>query len=149
MKKFAIALLGTSLLASVAQANNFDDANDAINYRQSAFGLIAYQFGDMSAMLKGKKEFNQAVFASRASNVAALAKLPHEGFIPGSEKGKTDASANIWQDKADFDDKMAAFVNNAELLAQAAQTGDKNSMKQAFMETGKSCKGCHDVYKKD
>jgi cytochrome c556 len=149
MNKFAIALLSASLFAPMAQANNFDDANDAINYRQSAFGLIAYQFGDMSAMLKGKKEFNQEVFARRATNVAALAKLPHEGFIPGSEKGKTDAAAKIWQDKADFDDKMAAFVNNAELLAQAANTEDKNAMKQAFMETGKSCKGCHDVYKKD
>ncbi|MBB1269216.1 cytochrome c [Shewanella sp. SR44-3] len=149
MNKFSIALLSASLLAPIAQANNFDDANDAINYRQSAFGLISYQFGDMSAMLKGKKEFNQEVFASRAANVAALAKLPHEGFIPGSDQGKTDAAAKIWQDKADFDEKMSTFENNAALLAQAAQSGDKNKMKQAFMETGKSCKGCHDVYKKD
>jgi cytochrome c556 len=149
MKKMLLTLLATSLLTTAAYAQNFDDAKEAIEYRQSAFGLISYQFGDMGAMLKGKKAFDQAVFITRANNVAALAKIPHEGFIEGSDQGKTDALAKIWQEKSEFDAKMKTFEDNAALLAIAAQTGDKNKMKQAFMDTGKSCKGCHDAYKKD
>jgi cytochrome c556 len=34
-------------------------------------------------------------------------------------------------------------------MAIAAKDGDKNELKKAFGAVGKSCKGCHDVYKKD
>ncbi|MCL2917518.1 c-type cytochrome [Shewanella litorisediminis] len=147
MKKTLLCL--SALLAFSASANNFESADDAIHYRQSAFGLIAYQFGDMSAMLKGKKEFNADVFAQRAENVAALAKLPAEGFIAGSDKGNTEALAKIWENQADFDSRMGEFRENAAKLAIAAKGTDKDAIKAAFMNTGKSCKGCHDNYKKD
>lgn len=147
MKKTLLCL--SALVAFGATANNFDNADDAIHYRQSAFSLIAYQFGDMGAMLKGKKEFNADVFAQRAANVAALSKLPAEGFIDGSDKGNTEALAKIWENKADFDSRLVEFQENAAKLADAAKGDDKNAIKQAFMNTGKSCKGCHDNYKKD
>ncbi|MGI2173179.1 c-type cytochrome [Shewanella ulleungensis] len=149
MKKTLLAIVATAIIIPAAIANNFEEPADAIKYRQSAFSLIAYNFGDMGAMLKGKKPFDAAVFSSRADNVAALSKLPHEGFIAGSDKGDTEALAKVWQDKADFDSKMTAFQDNAAALAVAAKSTDQNLIKQAFANTGKSCKGCHDVYKKD
>ncbi|QIR15221.1 c-type cytochrome [Shewanella aestuarii] len=149
MKKTLLAISAAAILIPSAYANNFEDANDAIKYRKAAFGLIAYNFGDMAAMIKGKKDFNADVFAQRASNVAALSQIPHEGFIAGSDKGNTDALAKIWSDKADFDAKMTAFQENAAKLAVAAKGTDQNQIKQAFGNTGQSCKGCHDVYKKD
>ncbi len=57
MKKTLLCL--SALLAFSATANNFENTDDAIHYRESAFGLIAYQFGDMGAMLKGKKDSTQ------------------------------------------------------------------------------------------
>ncbi|AZG35287.1 MULTISPECIES: c-type cytochrome [Shewanella] len=149
MKKILLTVAVTAMMIPAVFANNFEETADAIEYRQAAFGLIAYNFGDMGAMLKGKKPFDAAVFSARADNVAALSKIPHEGFIAGSDKGDTEALAKIWQDKADFDSKMTAFQDNAAALAVAAKTTDENNIKQAFTNTGKSCKGCHDVYKKD
>ncbi len=146
-KIFAIAV--SALLIPTVNAHNFEDSNDAIEYRQSAFSLIRYQFGDMGAMLKGKKDFDLNVFQTRAANLAGLANIPHEGFIDGSEKGDTEALAKIWSNKADFDSQMTTFQENAAKLNVAAQTGDKKQIKQAFGNTGKSCKGCHDMYKKD
>jgi cytochrome c556 len=149
MKKILLTVAVTAMMIPAVFANNFEETADAIEYRQAAFGLIAYNFGDMGAMLKGKKPFDAAVFSARADNVAALSTIPHEGFIAGSDKGDTEALAKIWQDKADFDSKMTAFQDNAAALAVAAKTTDENNIKQAFTNTGKSCKGCHDVYKKD
>ncbi|MGX9463493.1 c-type cytochrome [Shewanella sp. A14] len=149
MKKTLLAIATTAMLIPAVFANNFEEPADAIQYRQAAFGLIAYNFGDMGAMLKGKKPFDAAIFNTRAANVAALSKIPHEGFIVGSDKGDTEALAKIWQDKADFDSKMSTFQDNAAALVVAAKSNDKNQIKQAFSNTGKSCKGCHDVYKKD
>ncbi len=148
--KFSLLVLATStLLTAGVQANNFKDSDDAIEYRHSAYHLIAYNFGDMADMLKGKKQFDAKVFAQRAQHVAALSLLPAEGFIEGSDKGNTDALPKIWTDKADFDSKMLTFQDNAAKLAVAAQSNDQNAIKAAFMNTGKSCKGCHDVYKAD
>ncbi|QQX81480.1 cytochrome c [Shewanella sp. KX20019] len=149
LKMSLVALAATATIATSVQANNFKEADDAIHYRQSAFGMIAYNFGDMGAMLKGKKDYDASVFAMRATNVAALSMLPLEGFIAGSDNGETEALAKIWSDKTDFDAKMKTFQENAAVLALVAQKGDKKEMKKAFMNTGKSCKGCHDVYKKD
>ena len=149
MKKLLLTLVAGTLLASTAQAHNFEDAKDAIQYRQSGFSLIAYNFGDMGAMMKGKKPFDAETFEMRAKNLAALSHIPFEGFIEGSDKGDTEALAKVWQDKADFDAKMKTFQENAAILATVAQKGDQAEIKQAFMDTGKSCKGCHDVYKKD
>ncbi|AZG74248.1 c-type cytochrome [Shewanella livingstonensis] len=149
MKKIILTVAVTAMMIPAVFANNFEETADAIEYRQAAFGLIAYNFGDMGAMLKGKKPFDAAIFSARADNVAALSKIPHEGFIAGSDKGDTEALAKIWQDKADFDSKMTAFQDNAAALAVAAKSSDRNNIKQAFANTGKSCKGCHDVYKKD
>ncbi|WOT07025.1 c-type cytochrome [Shewanella youngdeokensis] len=150
MLKISLVLVAaTACLATSVQANNFKEVDDAIHYRQAAFGMIAHNFGDMGAMLKGKKDYDAAIFAMRATNVAALSKLPLEGFVSGSDTGSTEALAKIWSDKTDFDAKMKTFQENADLLALAAGTSDKKQIKQAFINTGKSCKGCHDVYKKD
>ena len=149
MKKMLLAVATTVMIIPAVFANNFKEPADAIEYRQAAFDLIAYNFGDMSAMLKGKKPFDAAVFSSRADNVAALSKLPHEGFIAGSDQGDTDALAKIWHDKADFDSKMTSFQDNAAALSVVAKSSDKKQIKQAFANTGKSCKSCHDVYRKD
>lgn len=149
MKKILLAVVATAMIIPTVLANNFKKPADAIEYRQAAFRLIAYNFGDMGAMLKGEKPFDAAAFSTRADNVAALSKIPHEGFIAGSDKGETRALAKIWQEKADFNNKMTAFQDNAAALIIAAQSSDKNNLKQAFMNTGKSCKACHDEYKKD
>ncbi|WP_394129735.1 c-type cytochrome [Shewanella maritima] len=149
MKKLLVAFTAAAVMIPSAFANNFKEPADAIEYRQKAFSLIAYNFGDMGAMMKGKKPFDQEVFAKRAANVAALSVIPHEGFITGSDKGDTEALAKIWNNKADFDERMTTFQANAAKLAEVAPTGDMKTLKQAFGNTGKSCKGCHDNYKKD
>ncbi|WP_076409797.1 cytochrome c [Shewanella sp. UCD-KL12] len=152
MKKAKVALLAlvsTSILSTAAVAAHFKDSDHAIDYRQSAFSLMAYNFGDMGAMLKGKKPFDAEVFALRADNVAAISKLPLEGFIAGSDKGDTGALAKVWSEKADFDAQMKTLQKNAAALAIASSSEDRKVLQQAFMKVAKSCKGCHDVYKKD
>ncbi|MEC4727835.1 cytochrome c [Shewanella sp. D64] len=148
-KMAILALVSSTVLATSVQADNFKTTDDAIEYRQSAFSLMAYNFGDMGAMLKGKKPFDAQVFAMRANNVAALAKLPLEGFIADSDKGDTEALAKVWTDKPDFDAKMKQLQKDSAALAIAAKSDDKKALKQAFMTTAKNCKGCHDAYKKD
>lgn len=140
----AVALLGTVATTTLAS-----DVEDAIEYRQDAFNLIKWHFGPMAAMVKGKIDYDKEDFARRAELVAALAKMPQEGFIEGSDKGDTDAKPEIWENKDQFDKGMQMMVDNAAALAAAAQTGDMANIKPAFGQLGKTCKGCHDNFRKD
>ncbi|MCL2913381.1 cytochrome c [Shewanella corallii] len=149
MKKIMLSVLVAATFSSAAFADNFKKPEDAIEYRQDVFGAIVHNFGDMGAMMKGKKPFDAKVFEMRAQNVAALSKMPGEGFVAGSDKGDTEAKSDIWSDKADFDAKMEKFQVDAAKLAQVAATGDKKAIKKAFGATAKNCKACHDSYKKD
>ncbi|MEI6860269.1 MAG: cytochrome c [Shewanella sp.] len=149
MNTIILALISGTIFSTAVQADNFKDADDAIHYRQAAFSLIAHNFGDMGDMLKGEKPFNSEVFIMRAENVAALSKLPLEGFISGSDQGKTEALSKVWTDKSDFDAKMKALQDNAAALLLASASDDRKLLKQSFMKVAKTCKGCHDDYKKD
>lgn len=149
MKKVSLTIIASILAIGSAEAANFKDDDAAIEYRQAAFELIAHNFGDMAAMIKGKKPFDQTVFEQRAENVAALSHFPLEGFLTKSSTGHTEALAKIWDNKSDFDGIMEKFQLAAANLATVAKTGDKAAIKKAFGNTGKNCKNCHDTYKKD
>lgn len=137
------------LLASSAQATSiFKDNDDAIAYRQAAFTTIRYNMGALGDMAKGKTPFDAAQFQQRANNLALLTTLPWEAFIAGSDKGKTDAKAEVWQDRATFDGKAKKFMEYAQALATAAQSGDEQASKAAFMTFAKACKDCHNSFKK-
>lgn len=136
-------------IADTTPSNNFKKPEDAVKYRQSAFSLMAYNFGDIGAMLKGKKPYDAATVIIRAENVAALSKLPLEGFIQSKDLDQRDALDKIWQEKAQFNEKMQTLQKSANMLVVAAKSGDKKAVQKAFMDTGKSCKSCHDDYKKD
>ncbi|RYV01962.1 cytochrome C [Shewanella sp. OPT22] len=147
-KTLLISALSIAISAPVI-ADSFRKTDDAVDYRKSAFSLIAHNFGNMSAMLKGKKEMNAEEFEQRAANIAALSHLPMEGFIAGSYSGDTEALAKIEQNKSDFADKMEALKVASAKLAMVAKSGDKKAIKTAFGQTAKTCKSCHKAYKKD
>ncbi|GAA4897491.1 cytochrome c [Ferrimonas pelagia] len=149
MKKAAVLLTSLLMMGAVQAKGAFDVSEDAIAYRQAAFGLIKENFADMGAMLKNKKPMDAAIFAERAQHLAMLSAIPFNGFIAGSDQGKTDALAKIWQDRSEFDAKAEQFVAATAELAQISASGDPKAMAKAFGAVGKNCKGCHQQYKAD
>ena len=139
-------------LAAVALSplaiSHFDDKEPLQSYRQSYFALAAMNFGPMGAMVKGEAPWDAEKFAAYAKDLAAVSSLNVErGFAPGSDKGKTRAKPEIWENMDDFSAKLGDFRTAAANLDSAAESGDADAMKAAFGATGKSCKACHDEYK--
>lgn len=149
MKKIATIALSLAAVAYAAPAAaQFEKAEDAIKYRQSALFVMGQHFGRVGAMANGKIPFDAKVAQENADVVASLAKLPWAAFGPGTDKGRdTKAKPEVWAEQAKFRelaDKMAA---ESVKLAAAAKTGDLDKLKSAFGETAKSCKACHDNYR--
>jgi cytochrome c556 len=98
-------------------------------------------------MLEAKRPFDLAaakkVFASFAE---AGQKAP--ALFPDTSKtgGDTAALPAIWENKADFDAKLAKFASESKAAADA--TKDLDSFKVQVTEVRKNCGGCHQTYRK-
>lgn len=144
LKKYSMMILSCSFLASpLALA---DKAEDAIQYRQGVFQAYKWHFGAMGAMVRGKVEYDAEQFAHHARSFAAIAPLPAEGFIEGSDFGDTQAKDDLWDNLDDLNARFEKLSDDANTLASVAG-GELSDAKAAFGAVGKSCKGCHDDYR--
>ncbi len=142
----ALTLITGFLGAAYAQ---FAKPEDAIQYRQSVMFLIGQHFGRMGAMVKGQSPYDKAAFEQNAALVDTLATLPWEAFMsPGTDKGKTDLKSSAFKEKDQFMQEAKKLEAETAQLAQAAQTGNLDAIKTQFWETAKSCKSCHDDFRK-
>ena len=138
--------LVATLLALSATVGAEPKPEDAVSYRKGMMRGLAWNIGEMGGMVKGAVPWDQKRFAFLAARNAALAPMAREGFTPGSAAAKSSAKPALWENLPDFDERNQALVDTSTKLAGAAQAGDAAASKQAFIDTTKVCKGCHDKY---
>ena len=148
MKRFVVILA-----AAAAFASSFASAQmkpeDAIKHRKAAFNVIAYNFGSIGAMVNNRKPYNKDEAVRNAATASAVAWQPYELFLPGTDTGDTKAKSNIWSDGAKFKAAGEKMQSEMAKLASVARDGDVNTLKAQFGEVGKTCKACHDDYRKE
>nr|WP_298372741.1 cytochrome c [uncultured Halomonas sp.] len=142
------------MTSAATQAADEKEIKEAIEYRQSAFSVMGWNFGPLGAMAKGDMEYDAEEAAMRAERVALLAKMPWEGFIEGSLRGDghgadTDALAKIADNRDDFESLQTEMEDATAKLAEVAQQDDYAALRQQVAATGKTCKNCHDEYRAD
>ena len=149
MKKFFIVFsLITGLGVTPVVLSHLDSTAFHLSYRQSAFALLGANFGPMTSMIKGEMPWNDKMFQGFADDLARASKLDFSrGFPPGTEGGRTRAKPQLWENKDDFEEKLADLREEAEKMALVAATRDKRAILRQFQKTGGACKGCHDEYK--
>ena len=140
-------MMAAALLASTAAHAQFKNAEHAAKYRQGAFTVMAVHFGNIGAMVNGKKDFDAKQAEVDANAVKALSALPWAGFGPETEYLETKALPEIWLEKDKFLAAATKLQTATSNLAAVAKTGDAAKLKVAFGKTAKSCKACHDAYK--
>ena len=151
MKKMLalLTLAGAAATLSAPAFAQFAKPDDAIKYRKAAFTVMGAHFGRIGAMVQGKAPFDAKAAAENADIVAAMSHLPWAAFGPDTDMGDTKAKPEIWKEQAKFKqgaDKMQAEVTK---LAAAAKTGNLDNLKAAFGPTARTCKACHDDFRKD
>lgn len=112
------------------------------------------QVGKAMKQLKRDTGTDPMPIASIRSTAAAmdtLAKKSSSWFPAGTgpDVGKTGAKPDIWQKPDDFKAKLVAFQRAAAGLRQVTTGSDPAAVTAAFATLGKSCKACHDDYRKD
>jgi cytochrome c556 len=157
MKKLSATLLGALvvpvLLISCGQQAPTAAADDtpemaAFHYRQHLMETIAFKVGQARGMAQGEIAVDEAAFAKHARDVAALAGMIVEGFIPGSAVEGSAALPEVWTNMADFQQKAADLQTAAQALADAAGTNGFEAAKGMVQAVGQSCGGCHRPYRR-
>lgn len=99
------------------------------------------------AMIRGQAPFDAAkVDVAFAQWADTAQKLP--GLFPDNSKTgqKTRATPKIWETKADFDAKAAAFGKVVAENHDKAK-GSVDGLKVAIGAVGKACDNCHEDYR--
>jgi cytochrome c556 len=136
-------------VAQDAPASPEEQAQQAVDLRQSVFRLIGWNFGPVGGMLKNKVPFDAALAAKNAARIEMLAPMIPEVFASDTHKFqlKTKAREGIWTNKADFQAKADDLAKAAAALTTAAKGGDKKATMQAAAAVGKACGACHDNFR--
>ncbi|MFN9505942.1 MAG: c-type cytochrome [Rubrivivax sp.] len=149
MRVWASATLATAaLMASMPAAAQFAKPEDAVKYRKAAFTVMGTHFGRIGAVVQGRVPYDAAAVAANADLVAVASRLPFAGFVEGTagtEKGTP--KANVWTDKAKFDEGAKKMQEAVAKLQTAAKSNNLDQVKAAFGDAAGTCKACHDNYR--
>jgi cytochrome c556 len=135
------------LLASLAVAAQDRKIEQSIKHRKAAFTLMSTYFSRLLQTVEGDRPFDKALVAADAKTVALLARLPWEGFVPGSESGDTKAKEDIWFEEAQFKKLADELQFKSAALAKVAESGELKAIKTAFDATRDTCNVCHKAFR--
>jgi cytochrome c556 len=135
----AVAVVALGVTAVVAQG-------DPIAARKAVMKENGAQAKVSRDMIEGKEPFNLAAAQKVLATFAATADKMKPLFPDNSKAGDTAALPAVWENKADFDAKMAKF--SADAKGAEAKVKDLDTFKAAMGDVGKNCGGCHNTYRK-
>jgi cytochrome c556 len=145
--KLPLAVLA---LAVAGTASAQMKPEDAIKYRQSAYGAMGWSMARIKMNVEGT--FNKEDVIKSANVIQAIANSGMGSlYLPGTDKGTgweaTRAKPEIWTEKEKLGKAGGAFNKEANEMAKVAATGDAAAVKAQFGKLGETCKGCHDDFK--
>jgi cytochrome c556 len=136
----AAAAVAVGVTAVMAQS-------DPISQRKALMKENGQHAAAAGKMVKGEEPFDVVkVDAAFAQWTATAQKLPSLFPEPPKAGEDTRALPKIWESKADFDAKIAAFAKAVAENKDKAKTLDE--LKVAMPNVGKACGGCHEPYRK-
>ena len=135
-----VVVLAFGATALVAQT-------DPIAARKALMKTNGDQNRIATEMLEGKRPFNLDE-AKKVFVVFAEAGEKAPALFPDNSKtgGDTAALPPIWENKADFNAKLAKFAGESKAAGDA--TKDLDTFKVQITEVRKNCGGCHQIYRK-
>jgi cytochrome c556 len=138
---FAVAgLIAIGTGAVIAQSNPIAARQELMKHNNDGAKVLV-------AMMRGTSPYDASKVDPVFDQWAETAKKLPGLFPPDSKTGqKTRAAPKIWEAKADFDAKAAAFGKAVADNRDKAKSS-LDGLKAAVTVVGKACDNCHDDYR--
>jgi cytochrome c556 len=145
--KIILALLAVTLVGTTSAQVK---PEDAIKWRQSGYGFMAWNMARIKANVEGTYNKDEVIKAANAIQAVANSGMGAL-YVPGTDKGtgweKTRAKPEIWTEKDKVGKAAMALVKEANEMVTVAAAGDAAATKVQLGKLGGACKGCHDDFK--
>lgn len=127
------------------------EIEEKVRVRKQNFSEIGTLFKNLGdTVKKGQPLQGNPAVQSSVQQLASYAKDEKFWFDEGTgpESGAdTDAKAEIWTNRADFDEKIAALVTETEKLQAVYAEGNDEAFKEQLKTVGVACQNCHKKYR--
>jgi cytochrome c556 len=143
-------LLLAATLALVATPALADD-NAVVKHRKAVMTGIGAAMGATVCQLKGQCNMKPKVLLRQAKTLAFLSAVSTDAFRQATPSAtmKTTSTEKVWSDWATFDKGLSTMTMRAGELVKVVKAGaDKVALGEAVSNLGKTCKGCHDNFRK-
>lgn len=147
MLRPALPLVVAALLAACAAEPEDTRPGQPVAHRRAAFKEMIKVFEPIGVMVR-KDEFHAARFASLTASLMAIRDKPWQYFGPDTQYPPSKATDAVWSQPAEFEAKRKDFFAATDRLAAVAGTQEAAVAKAAFAEVEKTCRDCHDTFKK-
>jgi cytochrome c556 len=159
MKKLLATFVGASLVSILAACSGGGGAaggptipdtpeGRAFEFRSAVMKAIYWKMAQIGGMADGDIPVDADAFREHARDLAALAGMVTDGFIPNSAIPGSAALPEIWTNMADFEAKSRDFENAATALANAAEQNGFEAAKGLVQPVRGTCGGCHRPYRR-
>lgn len=149
LKHSAVAILVGALLLSAAALAAAPDISNAIKSRKANYKEIGGAFKTLNDEIKTGAPSIDTI-QPLAKDLLKRGSMQMDFFPPnsGPESGeKTRAKAAIWTEQENFRKIHQDFIQSAEKLNQAIDSGDPAAITTAQKSLGATCKSCHEHYR--
>jgi cytochrome c556 len=120
-------------------------AGNPVEDRQATMKQVGQTMKEASAYTSAQTPYDAAKVKTMMDGVVGGAKKLTRLYPANTAADpKTSADPKIWENKADFDKRLAEMGT---LAAAAAKARDTDGFKPAFKALGETCKSCHDLYR--
>jgi cytochrome c556 len=146
----ALSALGLTACGGGGQALDEDAPGaEAYLYRSALMEVIAHEMGIVGGMTRGDVPADEAAFKTMTANIATLAKMVPDAFMPkpAAIPDVSRAMPAIWDNADDFNMKAQAFAQAAQGVADSAQSGGVEGSKGTVQQLGQACGACHRMYR--
>jgi cytochrome c556 len=147
MLRPALSLVVVALLAACAAEPEDTRPGQPVAHRRAAFKEMIKVFEPMGVMIR-EDAFHSAKFASLTASLIAIRDRPWQYFGPDTQYPPSKATDAVWSQPAEFEARRKEFFAATDKLAAVAGTQDAVVAKAAFAAVEKTCRDCHDTFKK-
>jgi cytochrome c556 len=147
MNKLVAATFAVSLAAFAFDAAAQAKPEVLVKQRKAAMTLQGKYMGPLGAMAQGKAPYDAKIVQRNAEFLAALSKMPWDGFDASTKGEKSAALPAVWDKAAEFKQAAERLENETAKLVQVAKSGDEGAVKAQIGATGKACGGCHENFR--
>jgi len=153
-KTFQSLVIGATLatLAGPVLAQAVGKVDDQIRWRQAAYHTMAWSMARINANLEGQYNREQVIEASNVISALANSRMGAL-YQPGSDKGRgfkeTRLKPEFFANMPEVGRLAGAFGTAANEMSRVAATGDAAAVRTQFGALRKTCKDCHDRFRKE